>query len=395
MSVHVLEQFDAPAASPPADRMSGAVVGCGLSGALVAVLASEAHLDLIDFDVAESRQAILPPLNTSGRPKAALAHAYRRDRFPWLGPERALVAAAEEVGDGYWRSLARVGGVLLACTDAIATQTHLARIARRHGLPMVATGLGPDAVEVLVVPAARDAACYGCLGRDPARPPMSCFLDTTDAVPANAPSSPPTNSSLHLAALAATTAIAEARALAAGATGHAELLSLAPGRPILRAQVTPRARCPVCADAGDPLAGPTTPLVQSSRDRFGAIGDTLGVRGEEAQVVLPGPAARALFCPDCRRYVRLPHLLLGRRIRCGACGSDGVLAAETIAAGTRVPLAAARNYTPAELGWPWWPVIEIHRGRSRLFVELAGDAADAGEVVTIEPLLIGGETDAH
>lgn len=395
MSVHVLEQFDAPVASPPADTICGILVGCGLSGAMVAALASEAHLDVIDFDVAEPRQAILPPMSASGRPKAALAHAYRRARFPGLEPERAFVAAAEEVGDGYWRSRARAGGVLLACTDSIATQTHLARIARRHGLPMVATGLGPNAVEVLVVPAARDAACYGCLGRDPARPAVSCFLDTTDAVPANAPGSPPTNSSLHLAALAATTAIAEAQALVGGAAEHAEILSLAPGRPTLRAQVTPRARCPVCPDGGAAAAGPITPLVQSSRDRFGAIGDTLGVRGDEAQVVLPGPAARALFCPDCRRYAKLPHLLLGRRIRCGACGSDGVLAAETIAAGTRVPLAEARDYPPAELGWPWWPVIELHRGRTRLLVELAGDAADAGEVVTIEPLLIGGEDDAH
>ncbi len=394
MSIRVIEELTACDRPPDSREFRAALVGCGLSGAMIAALALEARLDLIDFDLVEPAQVILPPLTTPGRSKAALVREYRRARFPWLGHERALIGAAEALGDGYWRALADERGVLLACTDSVSTQIHLARVARRHGLPMVTTGLGPEAVEVLVAPAACGAACYGCLGRDAAEAPAGCFLDGIDATPANAPTPPPTNSSLHLAALAAATAIEEARALAGGAREHAEMLSLAPGQATMRARVTRRPDCPVCGAGDNDPPEPVTPLAHSSGDYFATILEALGMDGDEAEAMLPGPAARAIFCPDCGRYTELPHLLLRRRIRCGACGSERVLAAETMTAGTPVPLADAGGHTPAELGWPWWPIIEIQCGASHRFVELAGDAPGADEVVTIEPVTVG-EQDAQ
>ncbi len=394
MSVRVMKQFPVREARPPSCDFRAALVGCGLTGAMIGVLAPEAHLDLIDFDHVEPRQTILSPFPQPGRPKAAMLQEYRRARFPWLGPERSLLAAAEDIGDGYWRHLAREGALVLACTDAIATQTHLARVARRHGLAMVATGLGPDAVEVLAAPAGREQACYACLGRNPEQPPAGCFLDGIDAVEANAPEPPPTNSTLHQAALVAATAIEETQALAAGAREHTEMMHLAPGQPVLRARVARRADCPVCGADDGRSSEQITSVSQGTGDIFEAILDALGVDAGEAEVALPAPAARAVFCPDCGRYTELPHLLLGRRVRCGGCGSADVLAAERIPSGTAVPLADALERTPAELGWPWWPIIEIRCGATGLLVELAGDAAEPGEVVTIEPVTVG-ERDAH
>jgi len=394
MSVRVIEQFATPEPRPPRRDLVAALIGCGLTGANIGAQALKARLDLIDFDLAEARQAILPPLTEAGRAKAELVREDRRARFPWLGPERAFVAAAEDIGDGYWRSLAGEGGLLLACTDSIATQTYLARIARRHGLAMVATGLGPDAVEVLVVPAGRELPCYACLGRDPEQAPAGCFLDGTDAIEANAPAPPPTNSTLPLAAVAAATAIVEAQALAAGAREHTEMIHLAPGQPVLRARVGRRADCPLCGATDGCPSVQITSVPQSTSDTFEAVLAAVGVDATDAEAVLPGPAARAVFCPDCGRYTELPHLLLGRRVRCGACGGDGVLAAARIAPGTAVALADALEHTPAALGWSWWPIIEVRCGATALLVELAGDAAEAGEVVTIEPVMVG-ERDAQ
>ncbi|MEA3400236.1 MAG: hypothetical protein U9R79_03225 [Armatimonadota bacterium] len=365
------------------------MVGAGLSGGFVAALAPRSRLDVIDPDVAEPGQDIIPPLSEPGLHKAESVHRYRAERFPWLDAELAIVAEAEAVGDGYWRRLASEGGVLLACTDSIATQSYLAAVAARHGLPFVATGLGPAAAEVFVSPPGDAAACYACLGRDPEQPRTGCFLRGLEATVANRAQPPPTNSQPHIAALAAAVALASAGELAAREPAAAELVHLDPAGETERSRVERRADCPVCSADPPPQPDESVRLPLSSEDSFGEIQAALNT-STDAEVILPRPAARVLFCSACEAITEVPHMLLGRWMSCAACGSDDIVAGEIVSAGGPVALAPVRDLSPRALGWPWWPVLELVDGGRRLSVELCGDAAEEG-LVHVAPLTVGGE----
>ncbi|MGC9319069.1 MAG: hypothetical protein ACP5KN_13635 [Armatimonadota bacterium] len=387
MSLRVLElqpPLTAPDGQVP-ERLC--VVGAGLSGGFVAALAPRSRLDVIDPDVAEPGQDMIPPLDEPGLHKAELVYRYRGRRFPWRGSELAIVAEAEGVGDGYWRRLASEGAVLFACTDSVATQTCLATIARRHRLPFVATGLGPAGAEVFVSPSGDGAACYGCMSRDVEQPRTSCFLRGLQATSANRAQPPATNSHPHIAALAAAVALGSAAGLTAR-DAEAELIHLDPAGRTERSRVQRRADCPVCSahPPAEPEERAWLPL--SSEDSFGDILAAL-VMDDDAQIVLPRPAARVLACRACETVTEMPHILLGRWMWCAACGSADIVAGEIVPEGGRAPLAPARELSPRALGWAWSPILELVGGGRRLSVELGGDAVAEG-IVQIAPLTVGG-----
>lgn len=361
------------------------VAGAGLSGGMIAALAPEWRLDVADHDEAGSAQTVVPTLSRPGLNKAVLAQDYRRAHIPWAPPGLAVAAEAQALGDGYFRGLARTGGVVIAATDCVGTQVWLAAMARRHGLGFVATGLGPQQVEVFVSP--RGAPSYCCLDRRPDVPRTPCLLRDVPVQPVNAPAPPPTNSSVHLAALAAAVAVEEAQAVAAGERSGAELISCAPGEQTLRARVAPRADCRTCADTRR-LPEEIVPLDLSSSNLFGDVLDAVG--GERGWMVRVPRATHVTACLSCGTVTKLGHfVVLGRRMRCGRCCGGELVAVGGLAQYAWALLDDLAAHSPLELGWPYWPVLALRLNRTDLHVELAGDGRDEG-VITVEPLRIGG-----
>jgi len=384
------EIVDGPQERP---SITAVVVGGGLTGGCLAALTDRWRVDVIDFDVAEPGQQIVPALSRAGRAKAVLAREYRRSRFPWTQSELAVVGEAEAVGDGYWRWKAEAGAIVLAMTDSVPTQMHLAAVAKRHGLPYIATGLGPDAAEVFVSPTA-DAACYGCLGREPDEDAAGCFVTGVDAAPANAAEPPATNSTLALAALASARAVGEATAIALGRREAAELIHLPELGEPFRSPVAPSDSCAVCARERDREPREVAPVECSWSDGFAEIAAAAGAPSD-CRVLLPGRSCRSLVCPDCAAVHEPGHpLVLARTVVCGACGGRNLVAVEPAEPGETVPLDDLAAVTPRSAGWPWWPVIDLIVGGRTLSVELAGDRPD-GEVVELRPMTVEGRSDAH
>ena len=360
------------------------VAGAGLSGGMIAAMTPEWGLDVVDYDQAGSAQTLVPTLTRPGANQAILAQDYRREHVPWSPPGLAVAAEVQALGDGYWMALARAGGVVIAATDSVATQVWLAGMARRHGLGLIATGLGTGEVEVLVSPPG--APSYCCLSRDTAAEPTPCLLRDLPVQPLNDPAPPPTNSSLHLAALAAAVAVEEAQALAAGERADAELISCAPGAQTLRARVPTRADCRACADTRR-LPEDIVPLELSTSNLFGDLLDAVG--GERGWMVRVPKATNVTACLSCGAVTKLPRfVVLGRRFRCGRCRSDALVAVSGLAQYAWVLLDEIAAHSPLELGWPYWPVLALRLNRTDRHVELAGDARDDG-VIAVEPLKIG------
>lgn len=388
MTIRLLEEPTPCRSETPALEARICLAGAGLSGGFFAALATGAQLDIVDPDRAHDGQQIVPTLDRPGEDKALSALRWRGTRYRWLSPERAIIAPAQALGEGYWRALVAAGGLIVACTDSVAAQTHLARMAAHYGLPFVATGLGPHSVEVLVAPPGADNACYGCLGRSPEQEPTGCFPDGLDAAPANLPEPPPTNSTAHLAALAAAVAIEEAAALAAGERDETQMLNLTPGGPVIRTHVERSSHCAICeVQRGAEAAAEAIELDLTSEHSFEQIARAAGME-TDAEIVLPGPGAQTAICRACESRFDPPHLLPGRPIVCGECHSWDLLVAGRLKEGSGVSLEEAGSASPRSLGWPWWPVIDLVRGDERVRVELAGDARE--RIVQLSPVVAGG-----
>lgn len=387
MSIRVLDDKLAAAPETQARGLVRALVaGAGLSGGMIAAMTPEWGLDVVDHDAAGSAQTIVPTLARPGVNKAVLALDYRRERIPWAPGGLAVAAEAQALGDGYFMHLARAGGVIIACTDCVATQTWLAATAARHGLGLIATGLGPREVEALVSPPGEPSFC--CLGRRTDAPRMPCLLRDLPVEPLNDPPAPPTNSSLHLAALAAAVAVEEAWALCAGERTEAQIISCVPGQDTVRARIPRRAGCSTCAP---PPGAPEeiVPLDLAGSSRFADILRAVG--GQTGWMIHVPRAAHAIICASCDTVHELDHFaVVGRRMRCSECAGGDLAAVGEVSQGAWVDVEGLADHAPLEMGWPYWPVLRLRRDDSDLLVELAADARDEG-VIAVEPLLIGGE----